>query len=159
MGFEIEKKFLIKNDSWKIGAIGTAYRQGYLSGDKGRTVRVRTVGSTGFITIKGPTQNGRRLEYEYEIPESDVQEMLETLCLSPIIEKVRYLVDYKGFTWEIDVFSGVNEGLIVAEIELESIHQDFALPPWVGQEVTDDPRYYNSNLSRHPFQLWKDHKE
>lgn len=159
MGIEIERKFLINDDSWKIGATGTAYRQGYLSGEKGRTVRIRTVGSKGFITVKGPTQNGRRLEYEYQIPERDVQEMLDTLCLSPIIEKIRYMVDYHGFTWEIDVFSGANEGLIVAEIELESINQEFDLPPWVGREVTDDPKYYNSNLSRHPYQIWKSDNE
>lgn len=159
MGIEIERKFLLKNDNWRIGATGTAYRQGYLSGEKGRTVRVRTVGSSGFITVKGPTQNGRRLEYEYEIPEKDVQEMLASLCVTPVIEKTRYKIDYRGFTWEIDVFFGDNEGLIVAEIELDSIDQEFDLPPWIGREVTDDPRYYNSNLSRHPYQRWEEGNE
>jgi adenylate cyclase len=159
MGIEIEKKFLLKDNSWKIGATGTRYRQGYLSGEKGRTVRVRTVGSIGFLTVKGPTDHGVRLEYEYEIPEKDVLEMLERLCITPIIEKTRYKVEFSGFIWDIDVFSGDNEGLIVAEIELDSSDQEFDVPPWIGQEVTDDPRYFNSNLSRHPYKLWKTSKK
>ena len=155
MGLEIERKFLLKNDNWRGLAKGSSYRQGYLNSEKGRTVRVRTVEQDGFLTIKGPSSGGVRLEYEYPIPYQDALEMLELLCLKPLVEKLRYKIEYQGFIWEVDEFRGDNEGLIFAEIELAAPDQEFALPDWIGREVTGDPRYYNSNLGRNPFRNWK----
>ncbi len=155
MGKEIEKKFLVKDDRWRQLAEGTVYRQGYLSVVKERVVRVRTIGDTGYLTIKGLTVGASRLEYEYEISVSDSNEMLDQLCQKPIIEKKRYKVEFGGLTWEIDEFFGDNDGLIVAEVELEDENQEFEIPGWIGEEVTSDPRYFNSNLTRHPFTKWE----
>ena len=154
MGVEIEKKFLLKGSEWKKLAEGTSYRQGYLSSVKERTVRVRTINDKGFLTIKGVSVGATRLEYEYEIPFSEANELLDELCEKPLIEKKRYKVDVSGNTWEIDDFFGENEGLVVAEIELESEEQQFEKPDWVGEEVTGDPRYFNSNLIKEPFTKW-----
>ena len=155
MGIEIEKKFLLTGTEWKKLAEGTAYRQGYLSSVKERTVRARTIKDKGFLTIKGVSVGATRLEYEYEIPFGDANALLDELCEKPLIEKNRYKVEYKGFIWEIDEFFGENDGLIVAEIELESEDQDFDKPEWVGEEVTGDPRYFNSNLIKEPYLQWK----
>lgn len=154
MGIEIERKFLVIGDSWREGARGAFYRQGYLSTTKERTIRVRIADGHGFLTIKGETAGAARAEYEYEIPVADAREMLENLCEKPLIEKTRYTVEFTGMKWEIDEFAGENEGLIVAEIELadERVHID--LPPWTGREVTGDPRYYNSSLARAPYRSW-----
>lgn len=154
MGKEIEKKFLIKNDSWRGLSKGKHYCQGYLSRDKSSTVRVRTIEARGILTIKGPTQDGARLEYEYEIPLTEAREMLEKLCEKPLIEKIRYKIPFGDFTWEVDEFKGENEGLIFAEIELNHVEETFPLPAWIGEEVTTDERYYNANLVRHPFSRW-----
>ena len=154
MAHEIERKFLITGEAWRELAKGTAYRQGYLSTVKERTVRVRTIDDKGFLTIKGITVGATRAEYEYEIPAEDANEMLDDLCEQPIIEKKRYKVPLDGFIWEIDEFGGVNEGLIVAEIELESEDQEFNKPDWIGDEVSGDPRYFNSNLIANPFTTW-----
>jgi CYTH domain-containing protein len=154
MGIEIEKKFLLTGMEWKQLATGTAYRQGYLSSVKERTVRVRTIDDKGFLTVKGISVGAVRREYEYEIPADDARALLDELCEKPIIEKNRYKVEYRGFTWEIDEFFGENEGLVVAEIELESEDQLFDKPDWVGEEVTGDPRYFNSNLIKQPFSSW-----
>ncbi len=154
MGKEIEKKFLVTSDQWRQLAEGTVYRQGYLSVVKERVVRVRTIGDTGYLTIKGITVGATRLEYEYEISVSDSNEMLDQLCQKPIIEKKRYKVEFGGLTWEIDEFFGDNDGLIVAEVELEDENQAIDKPEWVGEEVTSDPRYFNSNLTKHPFTKW-----
>ena len=154
MGQEIERKFLLKNDTWRSEATGTLYRQGYLSSVKERTVRVRTVGDKAFLTIKGVTVGATRAEYEYPIPISDCNAMLDTLAEKPIIEKKRYKVARGGLTWEIDEFFGENQGLIVAEVELEREDQPFVKPDWVGDEVTGDPRYYNANLIRNPYTKW-----
>lgn len=154
MGKEVERKFLVKGDMWRALATGTTYRQGYLSTVKERTVRVRTIDDKGFLTIKGITIGSTRAEYEYEIPVSDANEMLDTLCEQPIIEKTRYKIPWAGLVWEIDEFFGVNKGLIVAEVELESEDQEFATPEWVGKEIADDPRYFNSNLIAHPYTQW-----
>mgnify|MGYP001462870945 FL=1 len=154
MAQEIERKFLITGEAWRELAKGTAYRQGYLSTVKERTVRVRTIDDKGFLTIKGITVGATRAEYEYEIPAGDANEMLDDLCEQPIIEKKRYKVPLDGFIWEIDEFGGVNEGLIVAEIELESEDQKFNKPDWIGDEVSGDPRYFNSNLIANPFTTW-----
>jgi CYTH domain-containing protein len=154
MGKEIERKYLIKDDTWRKQASGTTYRQGYLSTVKERTVRVRTIDDKGFLTIKGITIGATRREYEYEIPMADANEMLDELCEKPIIEKTRFKISHAGLTWEIDEFAGVNQGLIVAEVELESEDQNIDFPPWVGEEVSGDPRYFNSNLIANPFANW-----
>ncbi len=155
MGIEIERKFLLTGTAWRQLAAGTAYRQGYLSAVKERTVRVRTIDEQGFLTIKGISVGATRSEYEYEIPPEDANAMLNDLCEKPIIEKNRYKIQYAGFTWEVDEFFGENDGLVVAEIELESEEQSFDKPEWVGEEVTGDVRYFNSNLIKEPYSKWK----
>jgi adenylate cyclase len=154
VGKEIERKFMLKGDAWRKLAAGTLYRQGYLNSVKERTVRIRTVGDEAFLTIKGVTVGATRAEYEYPIPFDECNAMLDTLAEKPIIEKKRYKVKLGPFTWEIDEFFGENQGLIVAEIELQSEDQAFDKPDWVGDEVTGDPRYFNSNLIKHPFTRW-----
>ncbi|MHC4179754.1 MAG: CYTH domain-containing protein [Planctomycetota bacterium] len=154
MGKEIERKFLVSGEAWRALAEGVAYRQGYLSTVKERTVRVRTIGDKGFLTIKGITVGATRSEYEYPIPADDANQMLDDLCEKPIIEKRRYKIPQGGFTWEVDEFDGVNAGLIVAEVELESEDQAFEKPSWVGDEVSGDPRYFNANLIANPFTKW-----
>ena len=155
MGKEIEKKFLIVNDDWRHLATGEPYCQGYLNSEKGRTVRLRTINDLGILTIKGPNVGATRLEYEYEIPVIEARQMLQELCHKPLIEKTRYKIPFAGFIWEVDEFKGENEGLIFAEIELEHEGQKFDKPPWIGEEVTDDSRYYNANLVNNPFSKWK----
>ena len=152
---EIERKFLVISDAWRNLAEGVLYRQGYLSSVKERTVRVRLAGDKGFLTIKGLTVGAARAEYEYEIPAADAKVMLETLAEKPLIEKIRYKIPYAGLTWEIDEFMGDNAGLIVAEVELASEAQTFSKPDWAGAEVTNDARYFNSNLGRQPFKQWR----
>jgi adenylate cyclase len=154
MAKEIEKKFLVKGDQWRDHAEGTIYRQGYLSTEKERVVRIRTIGDTGYLTIKGITVGATRLEYEYEISVSDSNEMLDLLCLKPLIEKKRYKIEFAGLIWEIDEYFGDNQGLIIAEVELEDENQAFELPDWIGKEVTSNPKYFNSNLTKHPFTRW-----
>ncbi len=153
MGKEIERKFLLQGTDWQT-TDGTMYRQGYLNSEKERVVRVRTIGEKGFVTIKGITVGATRLEYEYEIPAKDANEMLDDLCEQPLIEKKRYIVENAGLTWEVDQFFGANEGLTVAEVELTSEDQVIEKPSWVGDEVTGDPRYYNSNLIKEPYKMW-----
>lgn len=155
MGIEIERKFLLNGTAWKKLAEGTPYRQGYLNSTKERTVRVRTIGDKGFLTIKGISIGATRSEYEYEIPHADAAALLDDLCEKPIIEKNRYKIPHAGFTWEVDEFFGENDGLVVAEIELESEEQSFDKPDWVGEEVTGDPRYFNSSLITQPYSQWK----
>lgn len=154
MAKEIERKFLVVGDAWRALAEGVAYRQGYLSTEKARTVRVRIIGQQGFLTIKGTTAGASRTEYEYEIPHADAEEMLDNLCEQPLIEKSRYKIPFQGLTWEIDHFTGINQGLIVAEVELEDETQPFTRPHWIGMEVTHDARYYNANLIATPFTTW-----
>ncbi len=155
MGIEIERKFLPASDGWKRLASGAAYRQGYLCADRERSVRIRTIGERGFLTVKGTSIGASRLEYEYEIPVDDANTLLNSLCQKPLIEKIRYKIEHAGFTWEVDEFLGENEGLIVAEIELESEDQRFERPDWIGKEVTGDPRYFNANLIKHPYSSWE----
>ena len=154
MAKEIERKFLVKGDVWKSLAGGTSYRQGYLNSAKERTVRVRTIDDKGYLTVKGITTGATRSEYEYEIPEADAAAMLNDLCEKPLIEKNRYKIRAREHTWEIDEFFGENHGLVVAEVELASEEQAFEKPGWIGEEVTGDPRYFNSNLIKHPFTKW-----
>ena len=154
MGIEIERKFLLKNDAWRKGAQGTLFRQGYLSTDPQRTLRVRLEGEQGRLTIKGPTTGISRAEYEYPIPAAEAAEMLDSLCLQPLIEKTRYRIEHAGRIWEVDEFHGLNEGLILAEVELAASAEELHLPDWVGAEVSEDPRYFNANLVHSPFSSW-----
>ena len=151
---EIERKFLVIGDGWRDAAVGTRFRQGFLSTEPERTVRVRVAGARGSITVKGKTVGAKREEFEYEIPLQDVERMLDGLCKRPFIEKVRYTLSVGRHVWEIDVFEGENAGLVVAEIELASEDEAFEKPDWAGEEVTDDPRYFNSNLVAKPFRAW-----
>ena len=153
MGFEIERKFLVRDPSVLEGRTGIAYRQGYLSLDPSRTVRVRQAGEHGFLTVKGRDHGGSRAEFEYEIPLDEAGALLD-LCERPLIDKTRYRIDHASLTWEVDVFHGANDGLIVAEVELERADQPVDLPDWVGDEVTSDPRYYNANLAARPYRSW-----
>ncbi|HSG10722.1 MAG TPA: CYTH domain-containing protein [Gammaproteobacteria bacterium] len=153
MPLEIERKYTVINDAWRSQAIGNHCVQGYLSLDPERTVRVRRVADQAWLTIKGRSRGMVRSEYEYPIPPEHAGELLG-MCLQPLIEKTRYRVAHAGLTWEVDVFSGDNAGLVIAEIELESVSQIPELPAWVGDEVTDDVRYYNASLVRHPYRQW-----
>jgi adenylate cyclase len=153
MAIEIERKFLVVGDAWRTAA-AVYYCQGYLNRSKERTVRIRIAGERGYLTIKGATTGASRAEFEYEIPLADAQQLL-VLCDGPLIEKYRRDIHHEGMLWEVDEFLGDNKGLVVAEIELESESQAFAKPDWVGEEVTSDTRYYNSNLSLSSFSSWK----
>ncbi len=152
MAIEIERKFLVVGDAWRA-APPVFYSQGYLNRDKVRTVRVRIAGEEAFLTIKGTSVGARRAEFEYPIPVWDARELL-ALCEQPLIEKNRRKILHEGFIWEVDEFLGENLGLVVAEIELPAEDAVFAKPDWVGEEVTEDARYFNSNLSRTPFTCW-----
>ena len=153
MGKEIERKFLVKGEAWKELGEGVLYRQGYLNSRKERVVRVRTMGPKAALTIKGIAVGATRLEFEYDIPLDDCNQLLE-LCEQPLIEKTRYKIPYGGLIWEVDEFHGVNEGLVVAECELESEDQSIDQPEWIGPEVTGDSRYFNSKLIASPFSTW-----
>ncbi len=155
MAKEIERKFLVHPRKWSDMGAGLVIRQGYLSASKQSSVRVRTYGDKAFVTIKGPTSDITRDEYEYEIPLNDANEILLHLCEHPPIEKMRYRIMYKGHTWEVDEFTGANQGLTVAEVELKDAKEEVELPDWIDREVSGDPRYYNSNLSIKPFSTWK----
>ena len=152
MGVEIERKFTVRADFCPQSA-GTEMAQGYLSRDPQRTVRVRLAGGRGYLTVKGETRGMVRAEYEYEIPPSDARAML-ALCDSPLVEKTRYVMDAAGRQWEVDVFHGANDGLVVAEVELPSETAEVTLPAWVEREVTGEKRYYNSSLIVHPYHSW-----
>jgi adenylate cyclase len=157
MGTEIERKFLLAADageSWRTGATSRRLVQGYLSRDPQRTVRVRIDETSAFLTIKGQSTGATRAEFEYAIPLTDAERLL-ALCLPPLIDKTRHLVIHEGHRWEIDEFFGDNAPLIVAELELASEDEAFARPPWLGAEVTDDPRYFNSQLAMSPYGRWK----
>ncbi|KRB84521.1 CYTH domain-containing protein [Noviherbaspirillum sp. Root189] len=154
MSVEIERKFLVRGDAWKALGQGVLLRQGYLSSNPERVVRVRIEGDGAVLTIKGRSVGATRGEWEYAIPVADAQEILDGLCERPIIEKTRYRIEFEGMTWEVDEFMGDNAGLVVAEIELLTEDQVFVKPEWVGDEVTDDARYFNSNLIRRPYSSW-----
>jgi len=152
---EIERKFLVKNAEWRKNArCSRFFRQGYLNDENRCSVRVRICGTRAWLNIKSVTVGRQRHEFEFEIPVEEGRAMLQTLGRQPFIEKTRYFVDFSGHTWEIDVFEGDNAGLIVAEIELDHPGQTFVKPPWLGKEVTSDPRYYNTSLSKHPYRNW-----
>lgn len=147
MGKEIEHKYLVDDTSFiNMASSSSTIMQGYICRDKERTVRIRLCDDKAFLTIKGETIGDLRTEYEYPIPFDDAKKMLDTLCVKPIIKKTRYIVDYRGNKWEIDVFDGHLTGLVIAEIEIPSSDYKYDLPPFVGKNVTGDPRYYNANL-------------
>ncbi len=154
MGTEIERKFLVIGTDWRQ-APGRLLCQGYLNRDKQRTVRVRIAGARAWLTIKGVSRGAARAEFEYEIPVPDAEQLL-ALCDGPVVRKIRHSLEHQGFTWEVDEFLEENEGLVVAEIELQAEDQPFDRPAWLGREVTHDPRYFNANLAAHPYREWRD---
>ena len=154
MAKEIERKYLINQDAWKPRDGGIHFKQGYLNAQKERVVRVRIEGDKAKLTIKGVTTGVTRSEFEYAIPVEDASILLDNLCEQPLIDKHRHKEVHGGKTWEIDVFHGLNEGLVVAEIELGSEDEAFELPAWAVKEVSSDPRYFNSNLLKNPFSSW-----
>lgn len=153
MAIEIERKFLVDLEKWTPSGEGTPYKQAYLGLAPYPTVRVRIAGEKAFLTIKGRSETIARPEFEYEIPVQDAADMMKLAISSPV-EKIRYKEKIDGFLWEIDVFSGANQGLVLAEIELTSEDQNFTLPEWILEEVSNDGRYYNSYLSCSPFSVW-----
>lgn len=154
MATEIERKYLVVGDEWRRLGTASEFRQGYLSTVKERTVRVRVIGEQGYLAVKGITVAATRTEFEYEIPADEARVMLAELCEQPIVEKNRYAIDWVGLVWEVDEFFGANAGLVVAEVELEDADEEIELPEWIGEEVTDDPRYFNSNLVARPYSTW-----
>lgn len=154
MGLEIERKFLVNTKKWQPSGEGTCMTQAYLGLDPNPTVRIRIAGEKAFLTIKGRTKTLSHPEFEYEIPANEASELLQMAISNPV-EKTRYKEWFNGFCWEIDVFSGKNQGLILAEIELSSEDEEFTHPEWILKEVTHDNRFYNSYLSEYPFQEWK----
>ncbi|MBC8207189.1 MAG: CYTH domain-containing protein [Kiritimatiellales bacterium] len=157
MKMEIERKFRVVGDEWRVIAdAGLRCEQGYiLSGPDQITVRVRRIGDKGFLTLKGVAEGISRPELEYEVPVAEAEYMLENFCADQIVSKTRFLVGIGGFTWEIDEFLGQNQGLVLAEIELESEDQVFPVPDWLGEDVSFDFRYTNASLAAHPFAEWK----
>lgn len=154
MPLEIERKFLVRTEMWKPAGPGIQYTQGYIVTGPPASVRVRIAGDRAYVTIKKDRGVGVRAEFEYEIPACHASEMLDELCEGRVVDKVRHIEPYRGHRWEVDVFRGSNQGLIVAEIELVAADEAFEMPPWAGDEVTDDRRYLNSYLSQHPYTAW-----
>ncbi len=157
MGQEIERKFLVDKEKWQEieKPQGEYYRQGYFSTDPHKTIRVRSTPQVGYLTIKGPSKGAVRLEYEYEIPKIDADELLDRFPLS-VLSKIRYKVSYKGKIWEVDEYLEKNKGLVTAEIELEEATEKFHAPDWLKLEVTGQKEYYNANLTLHPYAEWRD---
>ena len=151
---EIERKYLVVNEQYKAG-VPTRILQGYICSEENRVVRIRVKGEKAYITIKNATIGFARNEYEYEIPVADAEAMLHNTCQQPIIDKTRYVLEHKGFTWEVDEFHGDNEGLVFAEIELDSVDEPFERPAFLGEEVTGNSRYYNAYISKHPYNTWE----
>lgn len=155
MGLEVERKFLVVGNGWRAGVTHSArIVQGYLAQAGGTVVRVRVKGERAYLTIKGTSRGIARSEFEYEIPVDDALEMLGEMAQGPVIDKVRHLVPVGDHVWEVDVFSGDNAPLVMAEVELGHQDEAFVRPDWAGQDVSDDPRYYNVNLARNPYSVW-----
>jgi adenylate cyclase len=155
MGVEIERKFLLKSDAWRAEVVrSTELRQGYLSRGSQSAIRIRISAGKAELNIKSTRDGIHRLEFEYPVPMDDARTLVDEIALRPLIEKTRHIVEHAGHTWEIDEFFGENAGLIVAEIELRSVDEAFERPAWLGEEVSTDPRYYNSNLSERPYSRW-----
>ena len=154
MGKEIERKFLVTGTEWKHLGEKMHIWQGYISSIDGTVVRVRIAGERAYLTVKGKTAGIQRSEFEYPIPVEDARQMLKELCAENQVEKYRYIVQFKGFIWEVDEFLGKNAGLVIAEVELEDENQKPDIPGWIGEEVTGHHRYYNSSLAKHPYSRW-----
>ena len=154
MPVEIERKFLVNTIPSQLIHRSKKVKQGYMVHDEHQVVRVRSMDNDHFLTIKSNSKGLSRLEFEYQIPKEDAMDMFEHLCGPGIIEKTRHYIETPNHTWEIDEFHGRNQGLIVAEIELESEDEQFDIPEWVDEEVSDDPRYYNMNLVANPYEVW-----
>jgi adenylate cyclase len=155
MATEIEHKFLLANNDWRKNIQKSIkYKQGYLNSQPTSSIRVRITDSQAWLNIKSATIGTQRLEFEYEIPISDAEEIINILCSKPLIEKTRHFVPHEDNIWEIDEFECDNQGLIIAEIELTEAGKAFTKPQWVGAEVTDQLRYYNNNLVANPYNKW-----
>ena len=158
MALEIERKFLVLDDSYKHEAFSSSHiRQGYICSERGRTVRIRIRDNEAFLTIKGPSLDGglSRYEFEQSIPIDDAEKLM-TLCDEGIIDKTRWLVKSGDHTFEVDEFHGDNDGLVMAEVELKNMQDTPKMPHFIGKEVTGDRRYYNSQLRRNPYKLWRE---
>lgn len=156
MALEIEHKFLLANDEWRKSVYRSVhFRQGYLSSLPSTSIRVRLCGENAWLNIKSATIGNQRHEFEYPIPCADAEQILDMLCLKPLVEKTRHFVESGPHTWEIDEFEGANQGLVVAEIELQNPDETFERPAWLGMEVTHEVRYYNNNLAHYPFRDWQ----
>jgi CYTH domain-containing protein len=156
MPLEIERRFRVRDDGWRGAWPRQRYCQGYLARNDRASVRVRRAGARAFLTVKSVTRGLVRQEYEYEIPVAHADAMLAGLCVTPLVDKIRHRVPHGGRVWLVDEFNGANAGLVLAEIELAQPHEPVAYPPWLGDEVTGDPRFRNSSLARHPFGRWRD---
>ncbi len=154
MGLEVERKFCVRSDEWRSLGTPVLIRQGYLCEVPERVVRVRLADGQGWLTVKGINIGASRLEFEYEIPGKDAADLLQAFCIPPLLEKRRTRIPDGALTWEVDEFLGDNAGLIIAEIELPNADHPFPRPAWIGEEVTGDPRYYNSQLRMHPYSRW-----
>ena len=154
MAIEIERKFLVKEKPFSIAKRSLKINQGYIINEKSKVIRVREKGDDYFLTIKGNNIGISRLEYDFPISKEDAKELIFHFCNTTLIEKTRHYIEHEEHTWEVDEFHGKNNGLIVAEIELESEDEKFEKPDWVGEEVTQDDRYYNMNLAIHPYTSW-----
>ncbi|WP_321528209.1 CYTH domain-containing protein [Sedimenticola selenatireducens] len=155
MALEIERKYLVINDKWKENILSkSVLKQGYIANQPNATVRVRIAGEVAYLNIKSATTGITRAEFEYQIPLSDAEQILEQVAEHPFIDKTRYKVQWGSHVWDLDLFAGENQGLIMAEVELNSEDESFELPPWAGKEVSGDPRYYNASLVKHPYTQW-----
>ncbi|WP_435685969.1 CYTH domain-containing protein [Sedimenticola selenatireducens] len=155
MALEIERKYLVINDKWKENILSeSVLKQGYIANQPNATVRVRIAGEVAYLNIKSATTGITRAEFEYQIPRSDAEQILEQVAEHPFIDKTRYKVQWGSHVWDLDLFAGENQGLIMAEVELNSEDESFELPPWAGKEVSGDPRYYNASLVKHPYTQW-----
>ena len=155
MAEEIERKFLVISDQWRGQAEAVLYKQGYLVSNDETVVRVRIMGEVAMLTVKSKVSDLTRTEFEYEIPVDEADYMLENLCQKPLIDKTRTKIKIKNHVWEVDEFFGDNQGLLIAEVELGSEDEQVELPPWVGEDVSADSRYYNANLVINPYKNWK----
>jgi len=154
MAIEIERKFLVKQSPCHLAKKSRQIKQGYIVHDQKQVIRVRKKDRDYFLTIKGSNKGISRLEFEFPISKNDAEELFLHFCQTAIIDKTRHYIDYKGHTWEVDEFHGDNHGLIIAEIELQSVNEKFHLPEWIGDEVSAENKYYNMSLAKHPFKEW-----
>ncbi|MCB6182733.1 CYTH domain-containing protein [Leeia sp. TBRC 13508] len=157
MGMEIERRFKVNGDAWKALAEGVWYKQGYLSVEAERTVRVRVVGDQAWLTLKSQISSVSRHEFEYAIPLADANTMLSVMC-PMLVEKKRYRIEFGGYIWEVDEFFGENSGLVLAEIELPDENTPFEKPEWIAKEVTEDGRYTNAYLSKNSYNSWPENE-